>query len=347
MTTTPTSPQAGDLILVQEPRWDPVAHAIRVTTGSIYSHAIVALGHDEFAECHTGDQVISAFRRNRFEHRIMTKYQRVTLFRPTHLVDADAALLTETRDRLLFHVHRLQGAEAWAQRVGGSDVLGRRVAFALADGIGRGIIQRRVARCANPDVASLASRAMARSAARGLRFARAIVISTSTRGRERVFCSEFAYTVLTWAGGDFIDVAFLRSRLLALFGENDAPRDSVPPPPHAPGAAPRFDDRPRDSFRGQTREKLRSAAGVLRYTGWTLRYLVRPVVPDPAALTVADFVTPADLETSGSFVAVGERRRGDIDWRPVDTECHGDASADADEHVPVPSPVAVVGAVSP
>jgi len=350
MNTCTVAPQAGDLILVEEPKSDPVARLIRATTRSPFSHAIVALGNDEFAECHTGDQVISAFRGNRFEHRIMTKYMRVRVLRPLNMIDADAARVDDMRQRLLAHIHELQHGPLWFERAHPSTIAAapaprphrdqpeqqhlqpprrrphrphrhrpttKQIAFALADGLGRAVIQRRITdhtQGAGDNVEGAST--SGRTPSRGGRLLRAIIVSTSTKGQERVYCSEFAYRLLTWAGGgDFIDVAELRRRLDALFGLHHIPATPDEPREHVAGALPRYDDRDRDTFRGQGWQKLRSVAGMFRYSGWIVKYVARP--PDEShhgQISVADFVTPADLERSGSFHPVAERRRGESEW---------------------------------
>ncbi|MEO5898967.1 MAG: hypothetical protein ABIR68_02410 [Ilumatobacteraceae bacterium] len=349
MNTDTVAPQAGDLILVEEPKGDPVARLIRATTRSPFSHAIVALGNDEFAECHTGDHVISAFRRNRFEHRIMTKYMRVRVLRPLNMIEADAERVDDMRQRLLAHIHELQHGPLWLERAHPSaaddapaprpqaahlqrphgqepherhrhQTSTKQIAFALADGLGRAVIQRKITdRSEGPGAQVEHVSTSGRTPSRGGRLMRAIIVSTSTKGQERVYCSEFAYRLLTWAGGgDFIDVAELRRRLDALFGLHHIPSTPDEPREHVAGALPRYDDRDRDTFRGQGRQKLRSVAGMFQYSGWIVKYVARP--PDEShhgQISVADFVTPADLERSGSFHPVAERRRGELEWLPL------------------------------
>ena len=339
----------GDLLFIQEPTTDLVAAWIRHATQSDFSHVIVALGNDEFAECHVGDHVISAFKRNRLEHRIAHKYRKVEVHRVTALEDQPSDVL---RDHLLGEVTAYQGnTKLPAGREKAVDPLplapatthegvATQVTFGLGDGVARSIIQYKARLWFDNGRPHTST---------GLRFVRALALATRRLGQERLFCSSFAFTMINWAGGkDAINVEAVRERINHLFA------DATAPPGKPAGTYPRadveYDEADDDSFGGKTLSRLASLIGFFAFGRRVVKYFFNqtPYEPKggakptaeaardmrPAYLSPRYFVTPADMLNSGSLQHVASRWRGEPDWTSTTSQRDGNTRALAVEPEP-------------
>ena len=327
----------GDLLFVQEPATDLVAAWIRHATQSDFSHVIVALGDDEFAECHIGDHVISAFKRNRLEHRIAHKYRKVEVHRVTALEGRSEVM---TREHLLGEVTAYQGnAKRPAQRVKTVDPLPlepatthegveTKVVFGLGDGVARSIIQYKTRLWFDNGRPQTTL---------GLRFVRALALATRHLGRERLYCSSFAFSMMNWAGGkDAINVEAVCERINHLFANATAAPGTAAG--NYPRADVRYDDADDDSSGGKWRSRLASLIGLFAFGRRVVKYFFKqePYAlnggPTPTAgapdrrrayLSPRYFVTPADLLNSGSLQHVASRWRGEPGWTSATAQRNG------------------------